>query len=100
MEEKYRKQERIKLLIEKYKQNKIKKDPINEKLTGKLREKLREKLKEKCEKPERPKTPHFTMKDVHYKYTDEELLDSIDIEKIDLYLRKKKLNKLKNNISK
>lgn len=42
----------------------------------------------------------FNISDVHRKFTDEQLLDSIDIQKIELYLRQKKLNKLKDNMKK
>ena len=37
----------------------------------------------------------FTINDIHKKFTDEQLLDSIDLEKIDLYLRTKKIQKIK-----
>lgn len=40
----------------------------------------------------------FTIDDVHKKFTDEQLLDSIDLEKIDLYLRNKKLSKITQKI--
>lgn len=89
MEEKDINQQRIKLLIDKWKLNQNLKK--NENLKNYL-----EKYRDKIEK----KISDFTMKDVHRKYTVEELLDSIDIEKINLYLRNKKLNKIKNNISK
>lgn len=77
---------------------KILEDFKDKKQTEKIKDKYRYIYKDKY-KSIKESYP-FTIDDVHKKFTDEQLLNSIDIEKIELYLRQKKLNKLKDNMKK
>ena len=62
---------------------------------------LKRKIEEFVKKMrEEESLPNITMGDVHKKFTTKELLDSIDIDEIDTYVRTKKLERIQKNIKK